>query len=251
MAQIPEHHRPGLVSGGGDGIHIGEGSRPVVDVGEGHQRDLLVQQGRQPRRVGPADGIGLDESQLQAALRGQGLEDVEVGGEVAAVAQDNRTAGGGVEGGGRQFVEVDGRRVRENHFTRAGADKLRGQDVADLAGEFHPAIPAGNQLGAPLVLDQTADAVCRLPRQAAEGVPVHVDEVRVADHEAIPELSQGVGGVEGLRVRSIGRPGHGRPLSTGRFSHPIRPHGAGPPAREGSLVLGGRWRRAGARTSSG
>ena len=169
----------GAVSAG----HVGDLAGAVADVREHHQRRVLAR-----RLLGR-----VDQAQLAAAARGEALEHVAVGGEVAAVGDDRALAR--LEHGGAQLVEVDGRRVAGDHLAGARAEDVLGEQVADPRGRVDPVVPAGDELAAPLG-DGGGEPVARGQREAAERVAVEVDPLGVVVDEPISEGAEGIGVVQ-------------------------------------------------------
>ena len=191
VAQVPDHQRAGGMRGGGDGSHVVHGAGAVVDVGE-HQHGHV---GRQ------AGGhlVRFDQLQRAAALAAQGLGDVQVGGEVAALADDGAAAGcvlrGNVQRRRQHLVEVDRGGVGGHHLTPAGADE-RGDAVAHAARQREPAgaVPALDQVLPPLLRHHVRHARGHGAGQGAERVAVEVDHAR-RQIEQVAQRAQGVIGV--------------------------------------------------------
>jgi hypothetical protein len=130
-------------------------------------------QHRAVRAQGSGDFVRLQQLQAKAALAAQRLGDVEVGGEVAAFAQDH-VAPRAVRGRDGQrraehLVQVDRSAVGGHHLARAGADQA-GDPVAQPLRQIEPAgaVPRADQAFAPFLLHGARDALGRGPGQRSQ-----------------------------------------------------------------------------------
>ena len=94
-----------------------------------------------------------------------------------------------------ELVEVDRRRVADDHLAGPRAEHVLGQQVADARRHVDPLRPAGDEPLAPLV-DAGAQPLARGHGQTAERVAVEVDPVAVREHEPLAEAGQRIGRVE-------------------------------------------------------
>ena len=102
---------------------------------------------RRPSQRGRSGVV--DQPQLDGrAARGEALEHVAVGREVVAVG-DERARGAPSSAADAQLVEVDGRRVADDHLAGPRAEHALGQQVADARGRVDPVVPAGDELARP------------------------------------------------------------------------------------------------------
>ena len=100
MAEVPHGQGAGVVGAGGDGRHVPHPPGAVVDVADGQDGGVLAQRCLEALLGGGA--------KARPGLLGQGLQHVEVGGELLGVGQDHRPTRAQIEGGGGGLVEVDG-----------------------------------------------------------------------------------------------------------------------------------------------
>jgi hypothetical protein len=162
VAEIPDQRSGRL---GGDALDVGQRTGAVGDMGEAHQGDLAAAAcARHVGRSRSLDRVRLEAGQLTAMPAGQAVEYVAVGGEIAAVGDDRPLAG--LEHGGGELEEVDGGGVGHDHLTRLGAEHTLGEQVAGPLGQIDPRVPAGHQVGAPLI-----DALVQYRPRASAGRP--------------------------------------------------------------------------------
>ena len=91
-------------------------SAPIVDLGEHHDRDPLVERAR--------DLFAANHAQLmrRAEPADKSVRYVEVGREVAPLGQDDVPARPQLECGGEQLEQVDRGRIGDQHLVRRSAD---------------------------------------------------------------------------------------------------------------------------------
>ena len=158
-----------------------------------------------------SDVFGLDQHQLQTVLLAQRLGDVEVGGEIAALAHDALGVWaiglGDVNGRAQDLEEVDGRAVGGHHLARARADQS-GDFVAHRQRHGKPAglVPTLDQVLAPFACDHIGHARGRGARHHAQRIAVQINGA-FGQAELITQSAQRVLGVERLAVLQSG---HGR-----------------------------------------
>ena len=117
-------------------------------MGEHGDRHIILQ--------GRSDLLRLQQHQLQAVFLADGLGDIEVGGEVAALADQLLAAGrifaGDARGSAQHLVEIDGGGVGEHQLARAHANPGC-ELVAQTFGQGDPAglVPRGDQVLAPFL----------------------------------------------------------------------------------------------------
>ena len=195
MRQVPQRERTGGVGCCVERGHVVQAAAAVVDLRE-HQH----------RRVG-AQGLGdlpgrVDQLQAAALFAAQRLRDVEVGREVAALADDHparrRVLALDRERGAEQLEQVDRGRIGHHQLTRTGAQQ-RGDLVADARRHRHPAgrIPAADQALAPLLADQLLHPRRGSARQQPQRVAVEVDQAAaLRQMELVAQRRERIGGVQ-------------------------------------------------------
>ena len=209
MAEVPHDERPGLVGDAGESRGIREISGPVGDVREQHDRGLAPDGRTQRLRRDPADRVDVDPAHATAALRGDAVDEVAVGGEVVAIDHDldaRRVGGdGGIERRPHHLVEQHGRRVADHGLARRRADRGAADGVADVEGQLHPRlVPAADEAPAPLVARERGEPLDARAQRPAEGVAVEVDQRRLGPDEGVAVAAERVGRVEG-RDASVSR----------------------------------------------
>src|SRR5262249_43902524 len=156
---------------------VGDGGGAVVDVAEGDEGHALVEDGGHVGGARALHGVRIDPADRQTAGGGEAFEDVAVGGGVGAGGDDRPPAGAGVEGGGGELVEIDGRRVGDDHLAGPGAEDLDADEVADAAREVQPSAPSPDEVASPLPADDLVETLGGGARQAPQRVAVEVDQV--------------------------------------------------------------------------
>ena len=223
VAEVPQDERAGVVGDAGQGCGIREKAGPVGDVAQ-HDHGRLGADRALQRFTGDAGGqVDVDPADPPAALAGDALDEVPVGGEVVAVDDDldsGRIRGVlRIEGGADELVEQHRRRVRDDRLAGCGADRRAPDRVADRERQLHPAlVPAADEASTPLVLHERREAVETRPRRTTERVAVEVDERRLRADERVAEFAERVGGVE---CGGLGRQRRGR--VSGRHARAPRP----------------------------
>ena len=155
VRQVPHTKNALGMRGGGDGGHVVHGAGAVVHMRQ-HQHGHVAGQ----RCV---DLFRLHQHQFQPALFAQAFGNVEVGGEVAALAHDALAGGvvfaGNVQRRAQHLVEVDGGAVGAHHLVLARANQ-GGELVAQALGQVKPAggVPRLDQVGAPFALHHIGNA---------------------------------------------------------------------------------------------
>ncbi len=200
VREVPDGEHAGRMRGGGDGGHVVHGAGAVVDVGQ-HQHGDLVGERR-------GDLFRLDELQAKAALAAQRFGDVEVGREVAALADDELALGcvlgRDVQRGAQHLVEVDGSAVGGHHFAGRRAYQP-GNLVAQALRQLEPAgaVPGADQALAPFGRHRLGDAGGGGGRQHAQRVAVEVDHA-FGQRELPAQVAQRVLRIEGAAVLQSG-----------------------------------------------
>ena len=181
----------------GNRRHVVHPAAAVIDMGQHDDRDIVPDRPVQLR-------VALDQAQFVSAAQhpGQALRDVEVGREIALFRDDDRAV--------RPFGQCRRQQFEQVHRCRIGADNLLGFR-ADEAGELGAAapwhvvpvvgVPALDQVEAPLVLDDLADAVLGDVGQGAERVAVEIDDA-VGQVETLAHPRQRIAGVARQQVVS-------------------------------------------------
>ena len=149
-------------------------------------------------------GIAFHQAHFMAAAQhaGQALRDVEVGREIALFRDDDSAV--------RPFGQCRRQQLEQVDRSRIGADDLFGFG-ADEGGKLGAAapwhvvpvvgVPALDQVEAPLVFDQLADAVLGDMGQGAQRVAVQIDHA-VGQIEALAHPRQRIVGVARQQVVS-------------------------------------------------
>ena len=126
----------------------------------------------------------------------QGLRDVEIRGEIAALAQHDLAPGrvvpGDLQRRTEHLVEIDRGAVERQHLTGRRANES-GNFVAHAPGQLEPtrAVPTADQALPPLLGDGLRQALRRGPRQSAQGVAVEVNQ-------AIGQIKQAAQAAQGI-----------------------------------------------------
>ena len=197
-----------------DRRHVVHAPAAVVHVGEHEHGDV--------RGQGRGNFMRLDQLERQALGARQAVGDVEVGGEVAALRDDEfalrRVGLGQRQCGAEHLVQVHRGRVAHQQLAGAGAYQ-RGDLVADAAAQRHPAggVPAADELAPPFVDHHLLHASRRGAGQHAQGIAVEVDHAR-GQLELPAQRCQWVGAVERFAVRSGGHVSSLRMARTGEAS---------------------------------
>ena len=201
VTQVEQHEGPGVVGDLGDPLGVGDPGGSVGDVAERHQRGLRPDHRRHLLRRHAAVGVDIEPAQGEPELGGHALRDVAVGREVVVVEHDLGAPRAPGHGGPHQLVEQDRRRVPDGDLTRRGPEHHAPELVADLERQVEPhLVPAPDQAGPPLALDELGQRVPGLRQRAAQRVAVEVDERAVGPDELLSVRRQRVGPVELLRV---------------------------------------------------
>ena len=141
---------------------VGDRRRAVVDDGEQHDRDVVVQQRRDVR--GPQRCARRGVPAVEPARPGDGGpgtprhlgRDITVGGEVIPVRDDRAAPGPQVERCVQQLRDVGRDVVAHQGLAGPRAEQRRPEPVADSIGQGQPALlPAPDQPVAPLLGDDS------------------------------------------------------------------------------------------------
>ncbi len=203
VREVPDGPRAGGVRPRRLAGEVGELGAAVVDERAHHDRHAV-----EPVEVLPHRATG---------RRGDPVDDVAVGREVAGGDREIAATRPQAEGGVHQLIEVHRGRVVDDHLAGARAEQRR-QPVAHPLRQVDPVLPRADQPAAPLLGRHPPQPLERPPRQPAERVAVEVDERRIGDHELVAPTPQRIGGVERERPRAVGRAvcGAHRPRSMAR-----------------------------------
>ena len=185
MGEIPDHPCAVFSRSRGEAGKVGDLGGAVVDEGSHDHRTVAK------REVGVVEIA----AHLASGLLRDALHDVTVGGELPGVDADEVSVRGEINRGSHQLVEVDARRVVDDHLSGAGSDD-RGEFVPDLEWEVEPMLPRGDETLRPLSCHDLMDAVHGPPRGHAERVAVEVGEVGIVDHELVAPPGQRICCVE-------------------------------------------------------
>jgi hypothetical protein len=174
VGEIPDDPRVVLFRARREAGQIGDLSGAIVDKGPHDDRAVTDWE----------FGVVEVMTYLPARLLGDAFHDVAVGGELTRLNADEMSVGCEIDGGANQLVEVDARRVVDDHLTGAGTDD-RGELVTDVERKVEPVLPRGDETFRPFCGHHLVDAVNRATGGHAEGVSVEVGEVGVVDDELV------------------------------------------------------------------
>jgi hypothetical protein len=198
VAQIPQHHRPGVVDHPGNRCQVKDSTAPVRHMREADQRGLGTAGGERDAKLAHAEpgvDIAVYEPQLKTPLTGNALENVAVGREIVVIGDDDRPARACVQRGARQLVQVDRGVVTDQDLASRRAQQVRTEQVADPHWQADPAVPRADQAGTPLIAHYLADPLGGGAWQPAEGIAVEVDQPGVIENELFTQAGQRVGGI--------------------------------------------------------
>ena len=173
MTEVPYHQRADVVQLFGDSGHVEQLAGAVIDVREHCDCDVSINQGFDRRSV------GADQSPLHRTARGLhgALDDVEVRRERLVLGNDHVAIGPQPDGRVDGFVEIDRRGVAYQRLTRSRPNQ-RPEAIAEPNGHVEPsrAIPAPDEILAPLSLDRMVEDVRRGPGHWTERISVEIDD---------------------------------------------------------------------------
>ena len=132
MRQIPDGDRARCMRLLGQCLHVVQPARPVVDLGQHQNGDVPVDRIRNRLRLDDLQAVSSAE-QLDEAIG-----HVEIGREVAAVAEDDAAIGNELDRGPQQLEQIDRDGVAGDHAALRRADEP-GDLVAHDAGKPEPA----------------------------------------------------------------------------------------------------------------
>ena len=187
---------PRRMRGGGHGGHVVHGAGAVVHVREHQHRHVVLQ--------GGGDVLGFEQHQFQATLAAQAFGNVEVGGEVAALAEQlaarRRVGPDDVERRAQHLVEVDGGGVGAHHFARPGANQRR-KLVAQALWQIDPAgvVPRADQALRPFLLHHLGHAGGSGFGRDAQRIAVQVNDA-ARQREVRAQAAQRVLRIQGAAV---------------------------------------------------
>ena len=155
--------------GCGDGCHVLDLGGAIIDVGKLDHRRVRIDRGGDLRRRHEA---GVEPHHPRDAL-----DDVVVGGKIAALGEDGLAAGAHAHGGDEQLEEVDRDRVGDGDLMWRGAEQ-RCELGPDASRRLIPAslVPRADQAGAPFLLDGARDALGDAFRPRAERIAIEIYE---------------------------------------------------------------------------
>ena len=188
MRQIPEDQRARRVRGFRELGHVEDLAGLVMRVGQEQQSDIPIERFCHP--------VAFGQAALGEALLFEAFDHIEVGREIARLAQHHFAAGLHCQRRRDQLEEVHADRIAGDHLVRCGPDQRR--DLAADALRHHDpvgGVPAADKIAAPFMRDHFGDAGRRVLGQAAQGIAVEIDRV-VGQDEAVAIARQRIGGVE-------------------------------------------------------
>ena len=204
VRQVPQDERAGVVGEGRDRRQVGDRGGSVVDVAEGHERDVArmrVEDGGDVVDRRAVDRIRIEPGDLAVAIAGQALEHVPIGREVRPVGDDDPAARAARRAprsrAGRSSTVVESQIATSSGRAPSSPVPSRSPTRRGASSQWsQPRIssPAHSSVGDP------GEPLDRRERRPAERVAVEVDEIRVRDDEPAPERRQRIGRVERRRV---------------------------------------------------
>ncbi|MNV41401.1 hypothetical protein D3C71_1330360 [compost metagenome] len=203
MGEVPDGQGAALVDQLGHGLHVVHVAGLVVDVGQHHHGDVLVNRLRQRLRA-------VHQTQAVALLQQvhQPFGNVQIGGEVARLADNHpplrRSRGLHAQGRAEHLEQVDRGGIGDHHFAFTGTDQP-GQAIAQALRQIAPAgaVPAADQTIAPLLGNHRPGALKGRNRAGAQGVAVEVDHA-LGQGKLITQRGQGVLRIERQAIVSCG-----------------------------------------------
>ncbi len=198
VGQVPDGERTRFVGQPAQPRHVVDAAAAVVHVRERQRGDVVAAAARQPR----GDVPGVQQLQPPAVLTRQRVGDVEVGGEVLGLGDDDAALPARIplarqpQRGTQHLVQVDRGRVGHHQLARSGPHQARDL-VAHALRQRHPAgaVPAADQALAPLLGDDLGHTRGGGARQRAQRVAVQVDQP-FGQVELLAQRRQRVGAVE-------------------------------------------------------
>ncbi|MDQ1123520.1 hypothetical protein QE412_002093 [Microbacterium trichothecenolyticum] len=138
-----------------------------------HHRGAGTHGGAEQIGIHSSRGVDLDPHDSGAALGGDALDEVAVGGEIVTAHDDLDALGveGGlrVEGRAQELVQQHGRGVADHGLTGGRSEGQAADAIADEEGEFHPVlVPAADEAPAPLLGDEARQPLGRGAWRAAQ-----------------------------------------------------------------------------------
>ena len=190
VREVPQHDRADIVRSPGQRLHVEHFAGLVVDMRQQQQRDVFIQ--RVHHRVARREPL------FDA---GVALNHVEVGREIARLAQHDVTVRIERKRRADQLGEVYRDRIARDHLVRLRADQrgnlrahaLRhGDPVATAARQL---VPAADQTFAPLGVDHPVQTLTRCLGQRPERIAVEVDHP-FGQIEALAKVRDAIGCIE-------------------------------------------------------
>ena len=192
MRQVPQHQCPRLMRGAGQFGHVEQFAGLVMRMGQQQQRDVLIKRLDQPLARG--------QPALGKPLFFQAIDHVEVGREIARLAEHDLAPGAHPERGGNQLEQVHAGRIAGDNLLRLRPDQRR-DPGADPGRPIDPSgrIPAADQVLPPLLAHHLFHPRrCRF-RQAAQRVAIEVDHA-FGHKEPLAKFGQRIACIEDPRA---------------------------------------------------
>ena len=160
MREVPDDQRALGMRGCRHRRHVLDLGGAIVDVGQLDHRGVLVDRGGDLRRRHEA---GVEPHHARDAL-----DDVVVGGKIAALGEDGLAAGPHARGGDQQLEQIDRDRVGDGDLMRRGAEQRR-ELGPDAPRRLVPPslVPRADQAGRPIPARSCARRAPRRPSARA------------------------------------------------------------------------------------
>ena len=116
-----------------DGRHVHHGTGTVIDAGEANETDVVGDHLSQRLGLNAFDRVCVNKAKYALLALRDPLQHVPHGRKIIGISDYYGPVGSDVDGRHRQFVEVDGRGVADDHLARSGAHQMP-DPVADSGG---------------------------------------------------------------------------------------------------------------------
>ena len=171
MRQVPYHRCTCLMRTRGQGVHIVHASCAVINLGQHHNGDCVVDRVCDVFRCYSFKRITLPQQ------RNQPFYHVKITGKVASVRQDHFASWHQFDGRGHRLIHFDRQSIPHNHRPLGRTDQPP-DHIPHAAGLLHPAgsVPAFDEQFAPFVMQNTGQPFSSAARQWAQRIAIEVDQ---------------------------------------------------------------------------